>query len=101
MELPENAMEIVYEGSDHHKIEAVAEAMCPPGYFPDLSNGQKLKTKCKAVKNSEGQYQYQWIRPLPNCVTCKVPDPTEAIMSSPDPVDVFCTYQGKLLQQLE
>lgn len=95
LELPENAKEVVYEGSDHPKIEAVAEAMCYPGYFPDLSNGQKLKTKCKAVKNSNGQYEYQWIRPLPKCVTCKGGlDPHEAIQSGPDDIDVFCTFQA-------
>ena len=99
LELPENAQTLVYEGSDHPKIEAVAEAFCLPGYFPDLSNGQKLKTKCKAIKNSKGQYEYQWIRSLPKCVTCKGGlDPHEAIQSGPDDIDVFCTFQSKLLQ---
>jgi hypothetical protein len=92
LDLPENAAEVVYtEGSG--RIEQVAEAMCLPGYFPDLSRGKKLKTKCKMMKKA-GRMSYQWIRPLPKCVTCTVEDPTRLILRGEKDVDVFCTVRG-------
>ena len=90
--MPENAEQIIYHNDDNPNVEAIAEAMCPPGWFPDLSNGQKLKTKCKLMKNGE----YQWIRPLPKCVTCDVQDPTQDIQSGDPNFDVFCTFKGNI-----
>lgn len=96
LELPENAMDVVYHQDDNPNVEAIAEAMCQPGWFPDLSNGQKLKTKCKLMKDGE----YRWIRPLPKCVTCDVQDPTQDIKSGDPNFDVFCTHKGKPLKQI-
>lgn len=90
LELPENAMDVVYHQDENPNVEAIAEAMCEPGWFPDLSNGQKLKTKCKLMKDGE----YRWIRPLPKCVTCDVQEPTQAIKSGEPNLNVFCTHKG-------
>jgi len=99
LELPENAVEIVYHEQTNPKVPLVAEAMCPVGFFPDLSGNNKLKTKCKVVKNKDGTFSHRWLRPLPKCMTCKVPDPTADIQAGEENMDVFCTYNEKTLEK--
>ena len=106
LDVPENAVELIYHEPKSHqkKFAKIAEAMCKPGYFPDLSNGQKLKTVCKIVKDKKtGENKYQWIRELPNCVSCSLQPgqglEQKIINGIDDPVgaDVFCTYNSKFL----
>ena len=102
--MPENGAQMVYHEPKAHqkKISKIAEAMCKPGFFPDLSNGQKLKTVCKIVKNKRtGESSYKWIRGLPKCVTCSIlpgEGLEEKIISNiddPHGADVFCSLNSK------
>lgn len=85
---PENGAQVIYnEIIGHHRFHSEAVAVCQPGFFPDLTGGKKLKTKC--VKKGD---QYKWIRTLPKCVTCQNPNPTEQITNGDDGISVYCDY---------
>ena len=91
LETPENGAEVIYnEITGHPRFHSEAQAVCQPGFFPDLSGGQKLKTKC--VKKRD---EFKWIRTLPKCVTCQNPNPTEQIQNGDDGVSVYCDFNGK------
>ena len=104
LDMPANSAQMVYHEPKptQKKVAKIAEAMCKPGYFPDLSNGKKLKTVCKIVTDKKtGEKSYKWIRQLPDCVTCSLlPEEglEEKIISNindPYGANVFCTYNGK------
>jgi hypothetical protein len=104
LDLPENAESLIYHEPkpDQKKFAKIAEALCAPGYFPDLSNGQKLKTVCKIVKDKKtGEKKYKWIRQLPKCVSCSLQPgqglEEKVISGINDPVgsDVFCSINDR------
>ena len=106
LDVPENAAVVIYHEPKAHqkKLAKIAEAMCKPGYFPDLSNGQKLKTVCKIVKDKKtGESSYKWIRGIPKCVSCDLQpgegleDKIKAGIDDPVGADVFCSYNRKSL----
>ena len=101
--MPANTQELIYHDPKPHqkKFAKIAEAICDPGYFPDLSKGKKLKTVCKIVKDKKtGKQEYKWIRQLPDCVTCDLLPGKEfnKIISSGinDDLgaDTFCSISG-------
>lgn len=99
----ENSLEIVYHEPKPNqvgRVAKIAEAMCKHGYFPDLSNGQKLKTVCKISKNAAGENVYRWIRDLPKCVTCDtttdaLTNKIQAGVKDPLGVNVFCSFNNR------
>lgn len=104
LDLPENADKMIYHEPKptQKKFAKIAEALCANGYFPDLSQGKKLKTVCKIVKDKKtGEMKYKWIRPLPKCITCDLQpgadlnNKIQAGISDPLGADVFCSLNSK------
>jgi hypothetical protein len=88
LNMPANALEVIYNDQTGR-----AEAICKAGYFVDRTGGP-IKSKCKKIKQPDGTRVYGWNQQLPDCVTCKIEDPEEKIISGDDGLSVYCSYRA-------